>query len=346
MKKDVYMLVYKSVIMKILKKVIFSILVFVIFFEIISLISSKFNLLLFNSDPIYFKKSYDGESWRISKEYGMWHKKNSSSRHRTKCFDVNYSSNNIGARDNIDYFNDTFKNSIILLGDSFAEGYGVELENTFAKIIEKKINKKVINLASSASSPIDHYKKLNHFVKVDTNEIIYFFLPQNDFKSEKKKEKKNKINTEKKSIYKIIIKFLSKFTYSFNSLATIKFFFFNYDVEYSNASYSYNNIDNIKYTYSIIEKTLNKEKIDKTLIVIPTRKDFQFHGYNKKYKNLFWYEELLKLTTKHNITLIDLYDHFEIKNQYKYYHECDGHWNSYGHLNAAKIYLEHKEQKK
>jgi len=105
-------------------------------------------------------------------------------------------------------------------------------------------------------------------------------------------------------------------------------------------------IDNIKYTYSIIEKTLNKEKIDKTLIVIPTRKDFQFHGYNKKYKNLFWYEELLKLTAKHNITLIDLYDHFEIKNQYKYYHECDGHWNSYGHLNAAKIYLEHKEQKK
>ena len=43
---------------------------------------------------------------------------------------------------NIDYFNDTFKNSIILLGDSFAEGYGVELENTFAKIIEKKLIRK------------------------------------------------------------------------------------------------------------------------------------------------------------------------------------------------------------
>ena len=101
--------------------------------EILSFIFTKFNLLIINEEPSYVHKQ--GNKWRIENTpWGSWHKSNFKDQHSTKCFDVNYSSNNIGARDNIDYFNDTFKNSIILLGDSFAEGYGVELENTFAQL--------------------------------------------------------------------------------------------------------------------------------------------------------------------------------------------------------------------
>ena len=37
----------------------------------------------------------------------------------------------------------TYENSIILIGDSYAEGIGVNLDKTFSKIIEK--NLKLVN---------------------------------------------------------------------------------------------------------------------------------------------------------------------------------------------------------
>ena len=40
----------------------------------------------------------------------------------------------------------------MLIGDSFAEGYGVEIDEIFAKIVEKKIDKKVLNFGVSGSN--------------------------------------------------------------------------------------------------------------------------------------------------------------------------------------------------
>ena len=47
----------------------------------------------------------------------------------------------------------------MLIGDSFAAGYGVEIDSIFAKIIEKKINKKVLNFGVSGSDPNEHISK-------------------------------------------------------------------------------------------------------------------------------------------------------------------------------------------
>ena len=113
-----------------MKKIVVPLIVFTILFEIISLISSKFNLLIYNNDPDYVYSL--GNNWRTEVElWGSWHKKNFSDKHSSKCFNVTYKSNNIGSRDNFDYDIDSNFNSIILLGDSFAEGYAVNFQNTF-----------------------------------------------------------------------------------------------------------------------------------------------------------------------------------------------------------------------
>ena len=55
-----------------------------------------------------------GNKWRVENTpWGAWHKPNFKDQHSTECFDTNYQSNNLGARDNENYNKDLPKNSIV-----------------------------------------------------------------------------------------------------------------------------------------------------------------------------------------------------------------------------------------
>ena len=71
-------------------------------------------------------------------EWGAWHKKNFTAKFAKSCFEGIYKTNEIGARDTSFQNIDTSKKTFILIGDSFAEGYGVNLEHTTQYILEKK----------------------------------------------------------------------------------------------------------------------------------------------------------------------------------------------------------------
>jgi lysophospholipase L1-like esterase len=67
-------------------------------------------------------------------------------------------------------------NGIVILGDSHAMGWGVNDEETFASLLEKKINKKVYNLAVSGYATKRELERLrvsNLFEKIDTIIIQY-----------------------------------------------------------------------------------------------------------------------------------------------------------------------------
>ena len=164
------------------KKILISIILIILLVEFFSFVATKLNLLVINNDPDYIHSH--GNKWRIeTTKWGSWHKSNFEDIHSTECFKTTYKSNNIGARDNVDYNQDLRADSIVLLGDSFAEGFGVDYENIFPQQLEKKINRKVLNFGSSA-----HFGPLqaailyeNLAINYPHNEIIFFFLPQNDF---------------------------------------------------------------------------------------------------------------------------------------------------------------------
>jgi len=165
-----------------IKLFVFTILILIITIEMLSFIATKLNLLMVNEEPGYFYPF--GNKWRTeTMPWGSWHKHNFSDRHRKTCFDVKYESNNLGARDNEPYDENLPKNSIILIGDSLAEGIGVKLENTFAEVLEKGIGRKVLNFGSAAFfGPVQEeilYRTLAS--ELSHNEMIYFFLPINDF---------------------------------------------------------------------------------------------------------------------------------------------------------------------
>tara|TARA_B110000037_G_scaffold25201_1_gene29509 strand:- start:1487 stop:2518 length:1032 start_codon:yes stop_codon:yes gene_type:complete len=340
--------------MKIIKNLLYMSILIGLFVEFLSIIAVKNNLLIFNNSPPYaIHKKNKGEQWRLfDKEIGPWHKPMSKDRHIRRCFDVNYQSNNIGARDNMDYDKVYFNKSTILLGDSFAEGFGVNLEETFAKIIEKSTNKKIINLGVAGSNTSNNLKRFIKFTKnKNYAEIIYFLLPENDFIDDKIDlelneglKKKDKILKEnyKKNFKEIMILYGSSYFYSYNLLRTIKFFIYEGSDYYHDNSFHYKNKKAINKILDNVFEVLSIEEKEKTLIIIPSRGDMTYQKNNteKNYKQLYWYNEIYKRSKNNNVKLIDLMDFANLDIQYKYFLDCDPHWNKYGNEFAAKIYLE------
>lgn len=338
-----------------MKKMLIYSLIFIFFFEITSIIFTKYKLFIFNEIPKYSFKETNLFDWEEKDENGInWHKKNYKSSHSSRCFDVSYEFNNVGARDVNDYFTNDAKKSIILIGDSFAKGYGVDLDNTFAKIVEKRIGKKVLNFGFSGSDPKTQVEKyINDGSNLNFDELIYFFLPTNDYSSNPKKEKK--IDYSEKNFFsgidlmKIkygIANFLARFTYSYNFLRSAAYLLdINFDNNYKNLSYFYKNHENIDYTFNYIDKIVSYKDVKSYIVIIPIIHDINiYQKYKVNYKNLYWYKEINKLADINNSKIIDLMDFVDFNIKSKYFHSCDGHWNNYGNEFAAisflKIYRE------
>lgn len=96
---------------------------------------------------------------------------NTSCRSKTQEWDIDFNVNSLGLRDyeySFEKREGTYR--ILMLGDSFTEGYGVKLEKTFSKIFEKKLNNsaekisQVINAGVTGYSPTIEYLYLKFYV--------------------------------------------------------------------------------------------------------------------------------------------------------------------------------------
>ncbi len=335
-----------------MKKIFIPFIIFLILFELMSLVFTHFNLFLINEKPKYSYEKKFLHDWIEKDEDGIvWHKKNYTTRHAARCFDVEYTTNNVGARDYNDYFKDELTTSIMLIGDSFAEGPGVEIDKIFAKLIEKKLNKRVLNFGNSGTEPktqlVRHIKYSKDF---NFDEMIYFFLPQNDYSSPQKISDNNKENNDNqfsfsKNFLKVkyeIVNFLSRFTYSYNFIrSTLYHFNISINHGYENLSYFYKNQTNIDYTFSYLEKLISFKKVKSYIVVIPTIYDINNFQKNKiNYKNFYWYKKISELSVRNDSVLIDLMDYIDFKKKPLYFHSCDGHWSEYGNFFAADVFLE------
>jgi hypothetical protein len=87
----------KKIILQLIPLFVYYITIFLLLFEIFSYISTQFNLLIFNDTPVYNSTQLrDDNDWRIKDPIiGSWHKPFGKDRHVTRCFDIEYRSNNI-----------------------------------------------------------------------------------------------------------------------------------------------------------------------------------------------------------------------------------------------------------
>ena len=320
---------------------------------------------------------YQGFNWRNEKEkWGAWHKINSNSIHKKSCFDVEYKSNNIGARDEKDYFrNKSIKNSIVLLGDSFAEGYGIDFPHTFASLLEKETQRPVFNFGSAYNfGPLQYYLIYKNLAKNYKHEtLVIFFLPSNDFIDNDPKLIKK--FPERYRPYYLSNKEEKIFTFKYPKDAvkreTIKINILGKNVEailFKSSAYKIyknllltanNNVGDVRnrarwyfhsefnregvlyYLEELIYEARKNNAKEIVLFAIPSLQEIELFKTNDAdpYK-VEWVKYLKNLDSKlENFTFLNWFYYLNInhKKYKKYFLKCDPHWSEEGHIWAKDV---------
>lgn len=118
----------------------------------------------------------------IDTVFGVWHIPSTSFRHVSKCFDVNNYYNSYGARDSERALTSD-KARIVLLGDSFIEGYGVDTSERMSNYLEKYTQLEVLNFGTSGAFGTTQMNLQYQSMVTDFEHscVVVGLLPFNDF---------------------------------------------------------------------------------------------------------------------------------------------------------------------
>ncbi len=114
--------------------------------------------------------------------FGAWHPPHASYRHQKACFDVVYESNSYGARD-VERSEQSDAPRVVVLGDSFMEGYGVARKDRLSDVLEVATGVPHLNFGTSGNAGTTHafalYRGLASRFRHDA--VLCAILPENDF---------------------------------------------------------------------------------------------------------------------------------------------------------------------
>jgi hypothetical protein len=307
----------------------------------------------------------------INKDWGVWHKPGQFS-YQDGCLEMDNLYNSYGARDKERVRTSTDSNRVILLGDSFVEGFGVKENDRFSNLLEKETGKEMMNFSCNSFSPLQAVMMYKNFAKqYNHNTIIFGILPFNDFVDDDIDLIGNE-NAYRPFLVKLDSGYSIKFTGTYNPADTFinrsKGGFKERTVRFLKAYTCWYNIisylklkkaENKKmrtgtakipsyyydYTPSQMErleqilKDLRKSAIGKRIIVfsVPVVQDFLRIEKEKNQPPLP--EDLRKICSQNNIEFMDLLDPIRAtgKNYRDFYFYCDPHWNENGHKLVADI---------
>lgn len=365
-----------------IKTISIQLLIGLIFFELISYIGSKLNLFIVNDTPaLYLNEtgSSAAESYhegRTEREvWGAWRQVNSITRQVRPCFDVEISTNEVGARDTS--FKQLNGDNLILLGDSFAEGFGVSHTQTAEYLIEQSLGVNILNFGTAGNfGPLQEYLIYKNLAQDFAHKgVIIFVLPANDFTDNDKSfwddsvsnriryrpyysnldnpqtpfyfpEAKptdifgqysgNENNVITFSIGDIKRIIVKNFWLS-NPLRSLSYLTTKQDV--TSGSYYLSASRKQQYdmvgAYSEIVKAASGKPV--SFVIIPTDRDIMLLKNNMDTINSqYWYQSLKDLSASSGGVFIDLIK-FSVSDSNSLFHTCDGHWSALGNKWAAEI---------
>ena len=113
--------------------------------------------------------------------FGVWHHPLSTGAHRTDCFDVTYRANSVGARDK-ERSVDSEAPRVVVLGDSFVEGWGLPPEQRLTNLLEGKTDIEHLNFGMSHFGPFQSYLAYRDLAKEYSHDsVLIGIVPTNDF---------------------------------------------------------------------------------------------------------------------------------------------------------------------
>lgn len=151
-----------------------------VFFAFILLEIMTRLLLWVNPDFISFEEQ--NREFLIENEYWkIWHFPNNEVNHERACFDVDYTTNSLGMKDQEP---DTSKYTVALIGDSYIEGYGEPNESSMFHYLDSLTGNDVdvLNFGTSGGfGTVHEYAIYQNFVRhFKPDVVVLFFLSYND----------------------------------------------------------------------------------------------------------------------------------------------------------------------
>jgi hypothetical protein len=315
--------------------------------------------------------------WKtVNPDFGVWHEPNDSMAHRTQCFDVTYTSNSFGMRDD-----ETAKlgdhNRVVVLGDSFVEGWGVDYGKRFTDILEQKEDVEHLNFGTAGGfGSTQSYVLYKSFASDFSHDaVIFAILPDNDFGDDTPRPDDlapggrwrpflvgsypdyvlsypaQSFHPNMRTDRRIEV-FMEEFWVTYRVVKYYAEYF--REVTKQNAAnsddrkarrhagyYDYSEEQFLRLKYAIEQiKTIAGSR-PMLIVTIPRHSDFERAietGTAPPIRTA-----LTALSAGLGVTYVDLMiDMGESPGFERYFHDCDGHWSNKGHAKAAEIIGEWK----
>jgi len=132
-----------------------------------------------------YPTSREPQYWSyIDPVVGIWRHPHADFVDMGRCYTAHYTSNSVGARDRERAIELDARRRVVVLGDSFVEGYGYDESSRFTEILEEKSGIEFMNWGTSgAFGTIQEWLLYESKVKAyDHSDVMLFLLPDNDFK--------------------------------------------------------------------------------------------------------------------------------------------------------------------
>ena len=311
----------------------------------------------------------------INETWGTWHYKENF-RSQNGCIYFDYAINSYGARDKERKQNSTDSNRVIVLGDSFLEGWGIDENKRLSTLLEKETGHEFLNFSCADFGTTQEYLVYKYLAASFSHSTIFIgFLPFNDFENddkaywEKQKRyrpffvksdsayqliydkpsiKESELNKEfyksqSNSFKETLARFLRSFTYWFNIVDYIK------NARNQKKFFSFKNNKVVSYYYDYTPEQIEKFKFvlskireaapAKRIILcsIPVIPDILRRKEDGKPPLP---DELNNISKSMNIEYVDLLPYFAEKTDYRnYFFFCDTHWNENANTYVSKILL-------
>lgn len=309
----------------------------------------------------------------IRPEWGMWHYPGETFHETQNCLNYTVHANSYGARDK-ERVKAGDSNRIVMLGDSFIEGWGEEEPERLSDRLEAALHKEVLNFGCGMFTPTQEYLTYKYLAKDFSHDVvIWAILPFNDFNCDDTSYHedddfvhyqpffegvypnyrllyrvdniaRSTFNKEDFKLPPFTMKqrgyhFLSEFTFWFNIVENIrKKMQAAHSRKVPSQYYDYKPAELNKLFFII--KKLQEEANGKKLILLtlPVLPDFERY---RSERSVPLKNSLDSLAAADHFVYVDMLTNLALKEKDpdKLFFKCDAHWNAYANQLAAQILL-------
>ena len=147
----------------------------------VGLIELVLRILLSSNQAFLINHHQDRAFIARNPYWGAWHYPNNEVRHQSDCYDATYQTNSIGLKSRAI---DPAKQNIVLLGDSYLEGYGSSNDETIVHFLDSTFRKAYNFLpfgSSGGFGTVNEYALYENFARYyQPKLVILFWLNYND----------------------------------------------------------------------------------------------------------------------------------------------------------------------